>query len=379
MNFDFTEEQIALREALTRQLERSYGFDKRKQIVASAEGTSAKVWQQLAELGALAVALPEAHGGMGGGGVDTLVVMEALGRRLVVEPFIPTIVLGAGLVADAGSEAQRAAILPAVAAGERLLALAHEEPQARYQLNYVTTKARQGGDGFVLDGHKHVVLGGEAAHTLIVSARTSGEAGDAAGITLLLVDAAAPGVVRRGYRTQDSHRAADITFTGVKVAAEAVLGAVDGGGQLVERAVERGIAAACAEALGVMGVMLELTSSYVKTREQFGVPIGSFQALQHRLADMLMRVEQARSMAYLAAGTVGASDAAERRRVMAAAKVMVSQAARFVGQQAIQLHGGIGVTDEAQVSHYFKRLTVLELLFGDADHHLGRFSDAMLE
>jgi alkylation response protein AidB-like acyl-CoA dehydrogenase len=377
MNFDFSEEQNALREALGRQLERSYGFEKRKQIVASPEGLSAKVWQQLAELGALAVALPEAHGGMGGGPVDTLVVAETLGRRLVVEPFLPTIVLGAQLVAEAGSEAQRAAILPAVAAGERFLALAHEEPGGRYQLFHVAATARRDGEGFVLDGHKHVVLGGEAAHTLLVSARTAGQPGDEDGLTLFLVDAAAPGVARRGYRTQDSHRAADVTLTGVRVAASEVLGPVGGGGPLVERAIERGIAAVCAEALGVMVVMLELTGAYVKTREQFGVPIGSFQALQHRLADMLMRVEQARSMAYLAASAVSGGDAAERRRVMAAAKAMASQAARFVGQQAIQLHGGIGVTDEAQISHYFKRLTMLELMFGDADHHLARFSDAM--
>jgi alkylation response protein AidB-like acyl-CoA dehydrogenase len=386
MNFDFTEEQTQLRAALTRQLERSYDFDKRKQIVASASGISDKVWQQLAELGALAVALPEAHGGMGGSAVDTMVVMEALGRRLVVEPYLPTVVLGAGSLLDGGSEAQRAALLPGVASGETYLALAHDEPEARYQLAHVTTRARAEGDGYVLDGHKCVVLGGAAAHTLIVSARTSGEIGDEAGLTLFLVEAGAAGVARQGYPTQDSHRAADVTFTNVRVGRDAVLGAVDGGYALLERAQQRAIAAVCGEALGVMTMLLELTGAYVKTRKQFGVPIGSFQALQHRLADMLMRVEQVRSMAYLTATTLdevggteggGAGELAQRRRVFAAAKALVSQAARFVGQQAIQLHGGIGVTDEAQVSHFFKRLTVLELAFGDADHHLGRFSDAM--
>jgi alkylation response protein AidB-like acyl-CoA dehydrogenase len=379
MDFDFTEEQNALRDALTRQLERSYGFDKRKQIVASESGISDKVWQQLAELGALAVALPEAHGGLGGNAVDTLVVMHALGRRLVVEPYLPTVVLGAGLLLEAGSEAQRA-ILPAVAAGEKYLALAHDEADARYLLSYVTAQAKRDpdGGGFVLDGDKQVVLGGEAAHQLIVSARTSGAPDDAAGITLFVVDASAAGVSRHGYRTQDSHRAADVKLTGVRVPASAVLGEVGGGHALLERAVERAIAAVCAESLGIMEVLLDLTGSYVKTRKQFGVPIGTFQALQHRLADMLMRVEQARSMAYLAANTVDSTDVAERRRVFAAAKAMVAQAARFVGQQAIQLHGGIGTTDEAQVSHYFKRLTVLELAFGDADHHLGRYSDQML-
>ena len=387
MNFDFTEEQTQLRAALTRQLERSYEFDKRKQIVASASGISDKVWQQLAELGALAVALPEEHGGMGGSAVDTMLVMEALGRRLVVEPYVPTVVLGAGLLLDGGSEAQRAALLPGVGAGEKYLALAHDEPEARYQLSHVTTKARAepSGDGYVIDGHKCVVLGGAAAHTLIVSARTSGDPGDEAGLTLFLVDAGATGVTRHGYPTQDSHRAADVTFANVRVGADAVLGTVGGGYALLERAQQRAIAAVCGEALGVMTMLLELTGSYVKTRKQFGVPIGSFQVLQHRLADMLMRVEQVRSMAHLAATTLALTDSAEgagrllahRRRVSCAAKALMSQAARFVGQQAIQLHGGIGVTDEAQVSHYFKRLTVLELAFGDADHHLGRFSDAM--
>ncbi len=382
MDFEFTEEQNALRDALTRQLERSYGFDKRKQIVASDIGISDKVWQQLAELGALAVALPEAHGGLGGNAVDTMVVMHALGRRLVVEPYLPTVVLGAGLLLDAGggadSEAHRAALLPGVASGEKYLALAHDEADARYHLSYVKTQARRDGDDFIVDGTKGVVLGGEAAHQLIVSARTSGGPDDAAGITLFIVDPKHPGVERRGYRTQDSHRAADVILRGVRLPARAVLGEVGGGHALLERATERAIAAVCAESLGLMEVLLDLTGSYVKTRKQFGVPIGTFQALQHRLADMLMRVEQARSMTYLAANTVDSSDAEHRRRTFAAAKAIVAQAARFVGQQAIQLHGGIGTTDEAQVSHYFKRLTVLELAFGDADHHLGRYSDLMI-
>ncbi len=386
MDFDFTEEQGALRDALSRQLERSYSFDKRKQIVASAEGWSDKLWQQLAEQGALAVALPEAHGGMGGTAIDTLVVMEELGKRLVVEPYLSSVVLGAGLVQLAGSEAQRAAILPEVAAGKRRMALAHDEPDGRYELAYVRTQARRDeGGGYVLNGKKHVVLGGEAAQTLIVSARLlgdgageqPGEPDDPRGLTLFVVDAAAPGVSLLGYRTQDSHRAADVTLSGVRASAADVLGEVGGGYALLERITERAIAAVCAEALGVMTVLMELTSAYVKTRQQFGVPIGSFQALQHRLADMLMRIEQTRSMALLAAATVESDDAPARRRVLSAAKALVSQAARFVGQQAIQLHGGIGVTDEAPVSHYFKRLTMLEMMFGDADHHLARFSDAM--
>jgi alkylation response protein AidB-like acyl-CoA dehydrogenase len=221
------------------------------------------------------------------------------------------------------------------------------------------------------------VLGGAVADTLIVSARTAGQPGDADGVSLFLVDARAAGVARLGYATQDNQRAADVTLTGVRVGGDALLGPAGGGGALIEQAIEHGIAAVCAEALGVMAVLVELTSSYVKTRKQFGVAIGQFQALQHRLADMLMRVEQARSMAYLVATTVDTGDAERRRRVVAAAKAMVSQAGRFVGQGAIQLHGGIGVMDEAPVSHYFKRLTMIGMTFGDADHHVARFSDLM--
>lgn len=377
MNFAFTEEQAQLRAALQRHLERTYSFDKRKEIVGGEPGYSAKAWQQLAELGALGVAISDELGGTGGGAVDTLVVMEALGRSLVVEPYLSTVVLGAGLLARAGSPAQRA-LVAEVVEGRKLLALAHEEPDARYQLAHVATRARRDGDGVVLDGEKAVVLGGGAADLLVVSARAEGEAGAHEGVTLWLIDADAPGVTRASYRTQDCHRAADVRLAGVRASADQQLGPAGQGVALVERAYEVAIAAACAEALGVMSVMLDLTASYVKTRKQFGVPIGQFQALQHRLADMLMRVEQARSMAYLASATVDSEDAAERRRVLAAAKVIVSQAARFVGQQAIQVHGAIGITEEAPVSHYFKRLTMLEVMFGDADHHLGRFSDALL-
>jgi alkylation response protein AidB-like acyl-CoA dehydrogenase len=377
MNFDFSEEQNQLREALGRLLDRGYEFGRRKQIIASDAGWSRELWRQLAELGALSFALPEAHGGAGGTAIDTLVVMEALGRRLVVEPYVPAIVLGAGLVARAGSDAQRAHLLTRVASGYHLLALAHDEPDSRYELARVATRARADGAGFVLDGTKTVVLGGSAADTLIVSARTAGEPGDPDGISLFLVDAGAPGVSRLGYQTQDNHRAADVTLGGVRVGGDALLGPAGGGAALVEHAIEHGIAAVCGEALGVMAMLVELTASYVKTRKQFGVPIGSFQALQHRLADMLMRVESARSMTYLLATTVDSADAAARRRTTAAAKAMVSQAGRFVGQGAIQLHGGIGVTDEAPVSHYFKRMTVITMMFGDADHHLARFSDLM--
>lgn len=396
MNFDFSEEQLALRDALTKLLDRSAGFDARKELVRTGHTHSPRLWRQLAELGALGVAIPEAHGGTGGTAVDTMVVCEALGRRLVLEPYLAVAVVGAGLIAHAGSAAQKAALLPRLAEGELLLALAHQERDARYHLAHLGTTARRDGDGYVLDGAKHVVLGGNSAHQLIVSARTSGAADERAGHTLFLVDADGPGITRRMYRTQDNLGAADVQLTAVRVPGSAVLGEVGHGLPAVEHALDLGLAALCAEAVGAMAMMLELTADYVKTRKQFGVPIGQFQVLQHRLADMLMRLEQARSMTYLAASTLatpsaGARSAAiadanqqsdaevtNRRRILSAAKAKVGQCGRFVGQEAIQLHGGIGMTDEAQISHYFKRVTTIDLTFGDADHHVAAVSDAML-
>jgi alkylation response protein AidB-like acyl-CoA dehydrogenase len=368
MNFELTEEQQQLRDSLQRLVERTYSFDKRKPIVASPAGHSREVWRQLGELGALGIALPEPFGS-GGTAVDTSIVMEVLGAHIVVEPYVPAIVLGAGIIARAGNDEQKQAILPRVADGERLLAFAHTEADARYELAHVQMRAAPNSGGFVLDGDKTIVLGGAAADTLIVSARVPD------GITLFIVDANAPGVTRRAYPTHDEHRVADIKFEAVRVGPEAVVGPLGGGLPIIEHAVERAIAALCAEALGNMVALFDMTASYVKTRKQFGVAIGTFQVLQHRLADMLMRVEQARSMSYLVATTVESSDERNRKRVVAAAKAMVGQASRFVGQGAIQLHGAIGLTDEAAVSHYFKRLTAIGVMFGDADYHVAKFAD----
>ena len=376
MDFTLTDEQQQLRDTLARFVQKDYTFDKRKAILKSKDGISREAWKQLAEMGLTALGLPEAHGGLPGTAVDTLVVMEVFGRGLVVEPYVATIVLGAELVAKAGSDAQQAAILPKVAEGAHLLALAHDEVGARYELERVATTARKQGDHYVLSGAKTVVLHGAQADTLIVSARTSGKERDAKGISLFLVDRKSAGVTAHDHPTHDGHRAAEIAL---KNARGELLGKEGQGLALLEHAQARGIAALCAEALGNMAALVEITLAYIKTRKQFGVPIGAFQALQHRMADMVMYVEQARSMAYLAAAKADAPDAAERKRVLSAAKAFIGQAARFVGQQAVQLHGGIGVTDEASVSHYFKRLTLINATFGDADHHLGRFSDALLE
>jgi alkylation response protein AidB-like acyl-CoA dehydrogenase len=375
MDFKLSDEQQQLRDTLVRFVQKDYAFDKRKAILKSKDGYSREAWKQLAEMGLTALGLPEEHGGLPGNAVDTMVVMEVFGRGLVVEPYLATVVLGAHLIARAGTDAQKAGLLPAVAAGERLLAFAHDEAGARYEITHVATTAKKQGDGYVLNGAKTVVLHGAQADTLIVSARTSGGERDEKGIALFLVERAGAGVTARDYPTHDGQRAAEITL---KNARGTLLGKDGQGAALIEHALQRGCAALCAEAVGNMAALVEITLGYIKTRKQFGVPIGSFQVLQHRMADMLMYVEQARSMMYLAAGKADAPDAAERRRAIAAAKALVGQAARFVGQQAVQLHGGIGVTDEANVSHYFKRLTLINATFGDADHHLGRFSDALL-
>ncbi|AXQ28160.1 pimeloyl-CoA dehydrogenase small subunit [Solimonas sp. K1W22B-7] len=371
MNFNFSEEQQQLRDTLDRYVRKDYGFEKRRGIIHSTEGWSREVWAQLADLGVLSVGLPEEHGGLGGGPFDTLLVMESLGRGMVVEPYVATVVLCAGLVARAGSEAQQAALLPGVASGETRLALAHHERGGRYDLSRIETAARRDGDAWVLNGHKSVVLHGAAADQLLVSAKT------AAGISLFLVDAKAPGVSRRDTPAQDGHRVAEVTLKDVRVGSDALVGAEGAALPQIELALDHAIAALCAEAVGAMGSLIEATVTYLKTRKQFGVPIGSFQALQHRAVEMYLHAEQARSMSYLAADKLGATDPAERRRAISGAKVLVGNAARYVGQQAVQLHGGIGVTDELAVGHYFKRLTMITLLFGDVDHHVAQFGEAM--
>jgi len=380
MDFELKPEQEQLRDMLQRYVRKEYGFDARRKIIASPEGFSREVWKTFAELGLTGIGIPEEHGGLGGDAVDTLVVMESLGTGLVVEPYVATVVLGAGLVRDAGSAAQKAAILPAVAGGEMLLALAHLEPGGRFEIDRVATTARRSGPGYVLKGSKAVVLGGEAADKLIVSARISpsplGE-GRGEGLSLFVVDARAEGLSRKGYSTRDGQRAADLTLDDVAVDAAALLGNEGEGLAHVERAIDAAIAALCAEAVGCMDALNAQTLEYLKTRKQFGVAIGTFQALKHRMADMFIAAAQARSMAYLAVLRAGDADRARRQRAICAAKALVGKSARTVGHGAVQLHGGMGVVDELIVSHYFKRLTAINTTFGDADHHLARYSDLL--
>lgn len=370
MDFDLTEEQRLLQESVGKLIADEYGFEQRKAYAKEPAGYSEARWAQYAELGLLGLPFSESLGGSGGTPVETMIVMEAFGRGLVLEPYLATVILGGGLLRLAGSAAQQQELIPAIAKGKLRLAFAHTERQSRYDLTDVATSARAADGGYVLNGEKGVVLHGDSADRLVVLARTAGRQREASGLSLFLVDRDADGVQRRGYPTQDGLRAAEITFRDVKVAPDALIGTKDQAWPVVERVIDGAIAALSAEAVGVMSAAHEITVEYLKTRKQFGVPIGSFQALQHRAVDMLVSLEQARSMAYLATMMADSEDPAERRRMISAAKVQIGRSARFVGQQAIQLHGGIGMTMEYKVGHYFKRASMIDTLFGDADHHL---------
>jgi pimeloyl-CoA dehydrogenase small subunit len=370
MDFDLTDEQSLLKDTVRRWAADTYpGIEQLASARAEPLGFPKARWAELAELGLLGLPFAEEDGGFGGGPVETLVVMEALGRALAPEPYLASVILGGGAVRLAGNAAERAALLPGLMDGTAGLAFAHGEVQARYDLNDVATTARAVDGGFRLDGRKSVVLNADAAATLVVSARTSGDRRDAAGITLFLVPVDAPGVSLSAYPTQDGGRAADVILSDVFVPADAVLGPVGEGLAIVERVVESAVAALCAEAVGLMEALHELTVEYLKTRKQFGVAIGSFQALQHKAVDMFVALEQARSMALYAAMMVEAEDAAERAVALSAAKVQINRAARFVGQTAVQLHGGIGMTMEYIGAHHFRRLAMIELMFGDTAHH----------
>jgi pimeloyl-CoA dehydrogenase small subunit len=372
MDFDPSDDQRLLLESVSRLLADNYSFAQRKAYLARPEGFSSEMWSKFAELGLLGLPFAEEYGGFGGGAQEVMLVMQAFGRVLVLEPFLSTVVLAGRAITTAGSDAQKKALLPAIAEGGLKVAFAHGERQARYDLTDVVTTAKQSGGGWVLDGSKAVVSHGEAADKLIVSARTSGERYDEDGITLFLVDASAQGVARRGYATRDETRAADISLSN---AAGEVLGQVGKGLAVIEKIVEAGIAATAAETVGAMEAMNEMTLEYSKTRVQFGQPIGSYQVVQHRLADMFMAQEQGRSMAMLATMSVDNRDDAERRHDFALAKVGVGQSGRYVSQSAVQMHGGIGMTEEYAVGHYFRRCMVIERLFGDPAYYLQRLAN----
>ncbi|MEO8651024.1 MAG: acyl-CoA dehydrogenase family protein [Hyphomicrobiaceae bacterium] len=378
MDFDLSEEQQLLKDSVDRMTGARYAELKtRLALMKEAKGYSDGLWKEFAELGLLAIPFDDAHGGMGQGAVETMLVADAFGRALVLEPYFPTVILAGSALRLGASEAMKAKVIPSIVDGSLTLAFAHQEAQARFDLANVTTTAKADGKGgYVLEGAKCVVLGGDSAGKLVVSARVSGDRASKDGLALFLVDADAAGVTRRGYPIQDGTRAADITLSGVKVGADAVIGEPGKAFPIIERTIQNGIAYLAAEAVGAMSALHEMTVEYLKTRKQFGIAIGSFQVLQHRSVDMFVSVEQAKSMAYYACVMIDEPDATERRRAMHAVKAQISKSARHVGQEAIQLHGGIGMTMEYKGGHYFKRLTMIDLMFGSADHHLRELAKA---
>ena len=376
MNFELSDEQQLLADSLRKYLANDYSFDARTKIVASSTGYSEKTWAAFAEMGLLGIPFAEEHGGFGGNAVDLMSVMEVMGESLVVEPYWTNVGVAGRLIATGGSEAQRKRILPALIQGKQRLAFAHTEAASRYDLRSVGARAKRSTGGFILEGEKRAVLHAAAADTLIVSARTSGADGDPSGISLFLVDRGARGVTLKEYRTIDELRAADLWLNDVSVPADGLLGGEGQALGLLEDVADYATALLCAEAVGGIRYANDTTLEYLKTRRQFGVPIGTFQALQHRMVEMVISYEQARSMACLACVKVEAAGGAERRRVISAAKIKVADACRHVSQESVQMHGGMGMTEELKVSHTFRRLTMIAQTFGDAEHHLERFAAA---
>ena len=376
MDFDLSEEQRLLKESIDGLLTDAYDFEQRKKYMKEKGGWSKAIWGKLAEQGLLGLPFSEDDGGFGGGAVETMIVMEAMGRALVLEPYLATVVIGGGFLRYGGSAGQKAAHIPSIVDGSKTLAFAQLEKNSRYDLHDVATTAKKKGDAYVIDGEKFVVVNGENADTLIVTARTKGAQRDRSGIGAFLVPANAKGVTRKAYPTQDGLHAADITLTGVEVGADAAIGDPENALALIERVVDDARTAMCAEAVGLMEESLKTTVEYLKTRKQFGVAIGSFQSLQHRASDMFVALEQARSMSMFATMAADFDSAKERANAVAAAKVQVGKSGKYVGQQSIQLHGGIGMTMEAKIGHYFKRLTMIENTFGDTEYHLRRVSES---
>ena len=376
MDFSFTETQSMLRDTLRRYLAEAYDFDRRQAMLASPARRDPGIWKALAtELGILGAPFAEQHGGFGGGPVDSMVIMEELGRAIACEPYLSTVVVG-GRALEAAGGALADALIPGIIAGEIIIAFAWAERQARYNMAHLRTRASADGAGWTLSGEKAVVIAAPYATHYLVTARTGGADDEAAGVSLFLVPADAPGIARRDYPTVDGHLAADISFEKAKAGPQALVGAEGHALPILEELFDRAVAATCAEAAGTMRRLHELTLDYARQRTQFGQPIGKFQVIQHRLVDMFMEVEQAVSMTYMATLKLGLP-AAARARAVSQAKAKIARGARFLGQSAVQIHGGIGITNELAAGHYFKRLTMLESAFGDADFHFGRIEQAI--
>jgi len=374
MNFSLSAEQQMLQDSISRFVQKDYDFDSRMKLVKSDVGYSKDHWKLFAELGWLMVPFSEADGGLGGSAADLMVVMEELGKGIVIEPFLATTVLAGGVIAKLGSDGQKESLLGGIMDGSLQLALAYSEPKSRYELANVATTAKENNQGYIFNGHKAVVLNAGAADKIIVAARTSGQANDKDGISLFIVDANSEGVAVQAYRTQDGGRAAEVRLENVLVSGDQLLGKEGEALPVIESVLDRATLAICAEAVGAMEVIIQKTVEYTKTRVQFGVPIAKFQALQHRMADMFIEQQQAKSIVLMAAMKLD-QDSDDSAKSIAAMKSLVGRASRKVGQEAIQIHGGIGVTDELDVGHYFKRMTMIELLFGNSDYQTQRFSE----
>lgn len=374
MDFSFTSEQDMLRDTVAKLVAQQYDFDTRRKVAKSEAGWRPEMWSQFAELGLLGASFSEAEGGFGGGAIEAMIISEEFGKGLVIEPYLQTVVIGGNFLRHGGTDAQKEEHIAGLIGGETIFAFAYSEPKSRFDLNDVSTTAKKEGAGYTLNGHKAVVLGAPFATHLIVTARTSGGQRDAKGVSVFIVPKGAKGVTTRDYPTVDGLRASEVYFENVSIGADALIGAADNGLALTEKVVDNAIAALCAEAVGCFKVLNEATISYAKQRKQFGQPIANFQVLQHRMVDMFMAAEQAASMTYMVTLKLDEADKA-RKQAASAAKVQIGKAGKLISQDAVQIHGGMGMTDELNVGHFFKRVTMIESQFGNTDWHLRRYTD----
>ncbi len=373
MDFTFNEEQTLIQDQVDQFIQKEYDWETRQSLSNSDLGFGDDNWQKFAELGWLGISTSEECGGFGGSAIESMLIMEAFGKGLVVEPFLETIIMCGGLIDEHGTDQQKSSILESAIEGKMHLAMAYAEPQSRFNLSDVVTEAKEDGDSFVLNGYKSVVMNGPSANKLIVSARTSGAQLDENGITLFLIDGDAEGLNKTNYKTVDGRRASDLTIENVKVTKDNIIGQINDGFTLLDSSIDRAILAISAEAVGAMEVLYKTTVEYTKTREQFGTSIGKFQVLQHRMVDMFMEYEQCKSLLYMA--TMKQEEGSiDSKKAISGLKYQVGKAGKFIGQQAVQLHGGMGVTDELNVGHYFKRLTTIGTIFGNTDYHLKKYS-----
>ena len=373
MDFTFNEEQSLIQDQVDQFVQKEYDWETRQALSNSDLGFGIDNWKKFADLGWLGISVSEDNGGYGGTAIESMLIMEAFGKGLVVEPFLETVIMSASLIDDHGSDQQKSSVLEPAIAGEMQLALAYAEPQSRFNLSDLVTEAKLDGDNYILNGYKSVVMNGPSANKFIISARTSGTQLDESGISLFLVDSDSTGLDKTDYKTVDGRRASDLSIENVSVPKDNLIGQQDKGFEILDSAIDKAILAISAEAVGAMEVLYKTTVEYTKTREQFGTAIGKFQVLQHRMVDMFMEYEQCKSLLYMATmkHEEGSPDA---KKAISGLKYQVGKAGKFIGQQAVQLHGGMGVTDELNVGHYFKRLTTVGTIFGNTDYHLKKYT-----